>query len=141
MLLTAVWCAASAWRTPLQSRAAQMYWVICFIAYAGTLFAIEYLYLHEAGYFLQGRYFLPASIGLAAWLLMHRDTTARATMVASVVAINVLLFGATVQRYYAGDWNVAWRALPFEVSDAPSPDAVSTKAAMPAAAKPAEAVR
>jgi hypothetical protein len=86
--------------------------VICFIAYAGTLFAIEYLYLHEAGYFLQGRYFLPGSIGLAAWLLMHRGTIARATMVASVMAINVLLFGATVQRYYAGDWNVAWRALP-----------------------------
>ncbi len=74
----------------------------CFIAYAGTLFAIEYLYLHEAGYLLQGRY-SPASIGLGAWLLMHRGTVARATLLSSVVALNVLLFGLTVQRYYAGD--------------------------------------
>jgi hypothetical protein len=133
MLLVAAWCAACAWRAPLQSRAAQTYWVFCFMAYAATLFAIEYLYLHEAGYFLQGRYFLPGAIGLATWLLMHRGTIARATLVASVVAINVLLFGATVQRYYAGDWSVAWRALPFAVSDAPSPEATSTKAASPKA--------
>jgi hypothetical protein len=51
------------------------------------------------------------------------------------VAVNVLLFGLTVQRYYAGDWNVAWRALPFTVVDAPSPEAVSTEAATDAAAE------
>jgi hypothetical protein len=51
MLLVCGWCAASAWRAPLQSRAAQTWWVLCFVAYASTLFAIEYLYLHEAGYF------------------------------------------------------------------------------------------
>jgi hypothetical protein len=129
MLLITAWCAYAAWRAPLQSRAAQTYWVICFIAYAGTLFAIEYLYLHEAGYFLQGRYFLPASIGLGAWLLMHRGTVARATLLSSVVALNVLLFGLTVQRYYAGDWDVVWRAFPFVSSDVSSPEAVSTKAA------------
>lgn len=135
MLLIVAWCARDAWRAPLLSRAAQTYWVICFIAYAGTLFAIEYLYLHEAGFFLQGRYFLPASIGLGAWLLMHRGTVARATLLSSVMALNVLLFGLTVQRYYAGDWNLVWRALPFVASDAPSPEAVSTKAAKLVAAE------
>jgi hypothetical protein len=127
MLLIVAWCARAAWRTPLQSRVAQTYWAICFIAYAGTLFAVEYLYLHEAGYFLQGRYFLPASIGLAAPLLLHRGTIARAAFVSSVLALNVLLFAATAQRYYGGDWTVAWRALPFVSSNVPSPEAVSTK--------------
>jgi hypothetical protein len=133
MLLIVAWCARDAWRAPLLSRAAQTYWAFCFIAYAGTLFAIEYLYLHEAGFFLQGRYFLPASIGLGAWLLMHRGTVARATLLSSVMALNLLLFGLTVQRYYAGDWNVVWRALPFVTSNAPSPEGVSTKAAKRAA--------
>jgi hypothetical protein len=137
MLLVAAWCAHAAWRAPLQSRAAQTYWVACFIAYAGTLFGVEYLYLHEAGYFLQGRYFLPASIGLGAWLLLHRGAAARVTLLSSVIALNVLLFGLTVQRYYAGDWTLAWRSLPFVSSNAPSPEAVSTKVAQP----PAEAAR
>ena len=33
------------------------------------------------------------------------------------VVLNVLLFGATVQRYYGGDWRLAWRAMPFAAPD------------------------
>jgi hypothetical protein len=139
MLLVTAWSAYAAWRTPQQSRVAQVYWATCFVAYAGTLFAVEYLYLHEAGYFMQGRYFLPASIGLAAPLLLHGGTAARVTYVSSVIALNVLLFNATVNRYYAGDWALVWRALPFVASSVQSPEAVSTKAADGGA--PREAVR
>jgi len=106
-----VWCLREAWRGSWLTRAEQGFWAIVFIAYAATMFAIEYLYMHEAGYFIQGRYFLPASLGLAP-LLLHRGRLARGAMVAAVVTINLLLFIVTVQRYYAGDWTLAWAALP-----------------------------
>jgi hypothetical protein len=105
------WCLLEAWRGSWLARAEQGFWAVCFIAYAATMFAIEYLYMHEAGYFIQGRYFLPASLGLAP-LLLHRGRFARGSMVSAVVTINVLLFIVSVQRYYAGDWALAWAALP-----------------------------
>ena len=111
LLVPLAWGLREAWRRPGLGRAAQCYFGVCFVAFAATMYAVEYLYLHEGGYFIQGRYFLPASIGLAP-LLFHRSRAARLALVSSVLLLNAMLFAATVQRYYAGDWRVAWHALP-----------------------------
>jgi hypothetical protein len=112
-----LWAVAAAYRQPQLSRPAQVYLAVTFLAFAATMYVVEYSYLREAGYIIQGRYFLPASIGLAP-LLLHRSAPARVALVATVVLLNVLLAGATVRRYYGGDWQLAWQALPF---DAPHP--------------------
>jgi hypothetical protein len=88
--------------------------------YLGTLwilfmlstFAAELRYLPEAGYTFQGRYLLPAALGLGA-VLLHEVRAARMAMVAGLVALNVVLADATVHRYYGGGWQGAVHALPF----------------------------
>jgi hypothetical protein len=113
LLVPVGWVLREAWRRPELGRGAQCYFGVCFVAFAATTYAIEYLYLHEGGYFIhQGRYFAPASICLAP-LLFHRGRWARLALVSSVLLLNAMLLAATVQRYYAGDWGVAWHALPW----------------------------
>ena len=73
---------------------------LCFLAFAATMYIIRTLYLPEAGYFIQGRYFLPASNGLAP-LLFHRSAPSRLALVSSVLLLNAPLAAATVHRYYA----------------------------------------
>ncbi len=84
-------------------------------AFAASTLAGEFLYLKTAGYILQGRYLLPASIGLSA-LLLHRVRAARWTLLAAIVLLDVLLIQQTVTRYYAGDWSRVYAALPFTAS-------------------------
>ena len=124
-----VWALREAWRRPGLGRETQIYFGLCFVVFAATMYAVEYSYLREAGLIIQGRYFLPASIGLAP-LLFHRSTAARLALVGSVVVLNVGLMAATIQRYYGDDWRTAWRALPFDAA----PEAAGP-AATPAAAR------
>jgi len=82
------------------------------IVFLGSAFAAEFRYLHDAGYTFQGRYLLPAALGLGA-VLLHEVRAARMAMVAGLVALNVVLADATVHRYYGGGWQGAVHALPF----------------------------
>jgi hypothetical protein len=95
---------------------------LAFVAgtYAGAFF------LHPGrGLNLQGRYLLPASIGLAMLVLPQRRAW-RVGVVAFLVVFNLALFQGTIDRYFDGDWGRAWRAQPFAASAPPqAPPAVS----------------
>jgi hypothetical protein len=84
-----------------------------FLAFGGATLAGEYGFLSQAGYQLQGRYFLPAIIGLAAIALSHRVALARYALLAAVIVVNLLLMQQTVTRYYADGWTGFREALPF----------------------------
>ncbi len=82
------------------------------VAFVGVTLVGEVVYLPLAGYALQGRHLLPASLGLAG-LVMHRVKAARLGFIALLVVLNVVLVQATVDRYYNGQWRLAAYALPF----------------------------
>jgi hypothetical protein len=96
-----------------------------FAAYAGIFLAAflavtlagEFFFLPTAGYFLQGRHLLPASLGLAA-LMWHRVRPVKLVFLVVLIALNVLLLHETVLRYYTRGWSAVVTALPF--ADAPS---------------------
>jgi hypothetical protein len=95
-------------------RPAHLTWYLgtLWILFVGSTFAAELRYLREAGYTFQGRYLLPAALGLGA-VLLHEVRAARIAMLAGVLALNLVLARESVQRYYAGSWRVAVHALPF----------------------------
>lgn len=80
--------------------------------YAGALVAAEFVYVSSAGYALQGRHFLPAALGLLV-VVCHPAVWLRRAFVAFLVVFNLYCVKLTVDRYYAGDWSLARRALPF----------------------------
>ena len=82
------------------------------VAFLGSAFPAEFRYLHDAGYTFQGRYLLPAAIGLGA-VLLHEVRAVRIAFLAGVLVLNLVLVRETVRRYYAGSWRTAVHALPF----------------------------
>ena len=84
-----------------------------FLAYGGATLAGEYGFLSQAGFQLQGRYFLPAVIGLLAIALSHHVAPARYALLAGLIVVNLLLMQRTVTRYYADGWSGFSAALPF----------------------------
>lgn len=99
------------WR-PAVSTQLRLFLGLLWLVFAGLTFAGEYRYLAEAGYIFQGRYLLPAGIGLGV-ILLHRVAPARVVMLALIVLLNLALVHATVQRYFADDWAGVVAALPF----------------------------
>jgi hypothetical protein len=81
-------------------------------AFLAVTLAGEFFYLPTAGYFLQGRHLLPASLGLAG-LMWHRVRPVRYAFLAVLIAMNVLLLHQTVMRYYTRGWAAVVSALPF----------------------------
>jgi hypothetical protein len=82
------------------------------ILFVLSTFAAELRYLPEAGYTFQGRYLLPAALGLGA-VLLHEVRVARIALLAGVLALNLLLARETMHRYYLDGWRGAVHALPF----------------------------
>jgi hypothetical protein len=80
--------------------------------YAGALVAAEFAKVPRWGYAIQGRYFLPVALGVAV-LVCHPVAWLRRAFVAFLVVFQLLCLQLTVDRYYGGDWSLAWRALPF----------------------------
>ncbi len=105
------------------------------MVFAAGMFAVEYLMLPRYGFVLQGRYFLPVSIGLAM-LLVHRHAWARYAFLFYLAVFGVLFFRETVARYYDGDWGRAWRALPF-TSPLQAPESIEYQAVLPQETAPA----
>ena len=94
-------------------RPATLTWYLgaIWLAFLGSTFAAELRYLHDAGYTFQGRYLLPAALGLGA-VLLHEVRAARIAFLAALLALNVVLARETTRRYYGG-WQGAVHALPF----------------------------
>ena len=84
--------------------------------YAAALVAAEFVTVPRWGYLIQGRYFLPVALGLAV-LVCHPATWLRRAFVACVVLFHLYALQLTVDRYYAGDWSLVRRALPFRGAD------------------------
>jgi predicted membrane protein DUF2142 len=98
------------WR-PRRPAALAWYLGAIWVAFLGSTFAAELRYLHEAGYTFQGRYLLPAALGLGA-VLLHEVRAARVAFLAALLALNLVLARETTRRYYGG-WKGAVHALPF----------------------------
>ena len=82
-------------------------------------FALEYRLLPITGWVLQGRYFLPVSLGFAM-LAAHDGRLAKWALVIFLVVFNAAFMRQTVVRYYDGDWARLWSALPFTAAPGPS---------------------
>jgi hypothetical protein len=95
-------------------RPARLAWYLgaVWILFALSTLVAEVRYLRDAGYTFQGRYLLPAALGLGA-VLLHEVRAARIALLAGVLALNLVLVRETVRRYYAGGWQGAVHALPF----------------------------
>jgi hypothetical protein len=88
------------------------YAAIFLVAFLAVTLAGEFFYLPTAGYFLQGRHLLPASLGLTG-LMWHRVRPVRLAFLAVLIVMNVLLLHQTVLRYYTRGWSAVVSALPF----------------------------
>lgn len=80
--------------------------------YCAALVGAEFVYVPRAGYAIQGRHFLPAALGFLV-VVCHPLVWLRRVFVAFMIAFNLYCVTLTVDRYYAGDWSLVWRALPF----------------------------
>ena len=111
LVLLVVNIACLIWRP---RRPTQLAWYLgtFWILFLLSTFAAELRYLREAGYTFQGRYLLPAALGLGA-VLLHEVRAARIALLAGVLALNLVLVRETVRRYYGGGWQGAVHALPF----------------------------
>jgi hypothetical protein len=113
-----LWClvlinlACVVWR-PRRPLTFAVFAATVFLAYGGATLAGEYGFLSQAGYQLQGRYFLPVIIGLLGIALSHHVAPARYALLAGVLVVNLLLMQRTVTRYYADGWTGFSEALPF----------------------------
>jgi hypothetical protein len=104
---------ACVWWRPRRPLAFAAFAGAVFVAFAMMTLAGEFAYLTQAGYTLQGRYFLPAVLGLIAPVLWHRVPPARYALLAGLIVVNLLLAQRTVTRYYEDDWTGVRQALPF----------------------------
>jgi hypothetical protein len=104
--------ACAAWR-PRRPLTFAVFAAAVFLAFGGATLAGEYGFLSQAGFQFQGRYLLPAIIGLLAIVLSHRVAPARYALLAGVIVVNLLLMQRTVTRYYADGWTGFSEALPF----------------------------
>jgi hypothetical protein len=96
----------------LEDRARFAYLLGFAALYAAALVAAEFVNVPRWGYAIQGRYFLPVALGVAV-LVCHPAAWLRRAFVAFLVVFQLLCLQLTVDRYYAGDWSLVRRALPF----------------------------
>jgi hypothetical protein len=89
-----------------------MYALLFAVIYSAGILAGEFLYLDDAGYTVQGRYFIPVSLGFSVCLL-HPLVSFGYLLPLYLCFFNYVLMLATVDRYYAGDWSRVLLALPF----------------------------
>jgi hypothetical protein len=88
------------------------------LLYGVALLAGEYAYFARTGYILQGRYFLPVALGFFL-VAAHPQRMLRRAFVLALVGFNLYAIQLGVERYYAGDWSLVWRAMPFVSAGGP----------------------
>lgn len=87
--------------------------VVTAAVFVAATVAGEFYYLPQAGYTLQGRYFLPVAVLVAAIVVWHDVPAARHALVGAVMVLCALLVHRTVDRYYAENWAGVRAGLPF----------------------------
>jgi hypothetical protein len=95
-------------RRPAPDAGLGSFLLVAGIGYAGLLLGSEYVHLDTAPLFIQGRYVLPVSLGLAV-LVRQRSPALSWALPALVLALNVALAQATITRYFVGGWS-SWFA-------------------------------
>jgi hypothetical protein len=115
-----------AWRAGRVLRASPFSWfaVLFWLAFAAGILLAAFVNVPASGVRLQGRYFLPASIGMA--MLLLAGGTWRPALLALLLALNVALFQRSVERYYDGDWSRMLAAQPFARPFSSPPAAASS---------------
>lgn len=88
-----------------------LFFVAAGIAFGLATLAGEQQYTRVAGYFIQGRYFLPVLAALLP-LLRHRVPLMRGALLLYLFVFSLLLMRLNVLRCY-GDWHTFWLSLPF----------------------------
>lgn len=102
-------------------RGVRAFLVVASVVLVGGVLAGEYANLHRAGLTFQGRYVLPAMVGVASGL-MHRARVARWAFVAALIALHLALAQRTVPRYFTD--TATWCAsLPWGAGPCPPGDA------------------
>jgi hypothetical protein len=86
---------------------------VIFAIHSGGIIAAEYVQFHKIGPIIQGRYFLPAFLGLSVFLF-HAHRSLQVLFLSALFAAQVVLFHESVTRYYGEDWERFFAALPFQ---------------------------
>jgi len=122
-LLGIVWAlnaAAFAWKFRELEEKGRLGFLMGFsLLYGVGLLVGEYVHFARTGYILQGRYFLPVALGFLV-VASHPIRTLRRAFVLLLVGFNLYAIQLSVERYYAGDWSLVWRAMPFVSEGEPS---------------------
>ncbi len=102
ILLINVSCVLIGWRN-FKEKGWASYFLLFALIYCAGVVAGEYHYLHVAGYTLQGRYFLPAALGLSAAFSVHRFLPAMYLFMGYLFIFNIALIHESLYRYFGFD--------------------------------------
>jgi hypothetical protein len=97
-------CVLIGWRN-FKEKAWASYFLVFALIYCAGVVAGEYHYLSIAGYTLQGRYLLPAALGLSVFAV-HRFLPAIYVFMGYLVIFNIALVHESLYRYFGFDLTV-----------------------------------
>ena len=80
--------------------------------FALAILGVEVIRLETMGLFLQGRYFLPAVLGVAV-VVAHPYRTCAYCLIGGLAILNAWALAEALDRYYDGNIEVFLRAIPF----------------------------
>ncbi|MCC6932652.1 MAG: DUF2142 domain-containing protein [Deltaproteobacteria bacterium] len=87
---------------------------LAFFAHVSLLIGLEYHFLAQKGYIIQGRYFLPLGLCLSLIMVLGPEYRFwRRLSLGLIVFLSAFMFNATVIRYHEGSYRRAYRTLPF----------------------------
>jgi len=98
-------CVLIGWRN-FKEKGWAIYFLLFGLIYCAGVVAGEYHYLPIAGYTLQGRYFLPAALGLSAAFSIHRFLPAMYLFMGYLFIFNIALIHESLYRYFGFDLTV-----------------------------------
>jgi len=95
-------CVLIGWRN-FKEQGWASYFLLFALIYCAGVAAGEYHYLSIAGYTLQGRYFLPAALGLSVAFSIHRFLPAMYLFIGYLFIFNIALIHESLYRYFGFD--------------------------------------
>lgn len=101
IILLNISCVLIGWRS-FKEKGWALYFFLFALIYCAGVVAGEYHYLPIAGYTLQGRYFLPAALGLSVFAV-HRFLPAIYIFMGYLLIFNIALIHESLYRYFGLD--------------------------------------